>query len=705
MRRAGVLFLIVASLAAGPPALAAAPMFAPAAASVLTPVNDVDSRQRALIDRLTIERANALAANDARWNARYADRARALDAAQAKLRTEQGRRAAAEAEIEQLEAEKKALADEIAAQNQDFAAELAAYRELMTGLVSAAGPEKVAALERYAAGDRLGAFPVLEQITYAENAARDKAAAAIAAEAEARRRKANADNLRGLGGQALDMLDRGEFTVDRAIPIWKQVAELDPTDMQTWIQLAQLYVKAGNLAEAHKAFDAAVRAAPNDQAKTTALVVQSTTLMAQGDLPGARDSLSAALGIVQKWLQAEPGNLQARLTLIDLLDRLGDVFSASGSLSSAKRAYAFGMELLTPLATNFPDIPELQRSLAVGLNKLGDVDGAQGDLASARVSFEKALAIAETLAKDAPAGSNAQRDLMVSLTKVGDIRLATGDLAGAASVYERGLAIAEKQAAADASNIAAQRDLAVSVARMGAIRYAQADYAGARALFRRSLAISERISGQDASSTLALRDVAFSLRGLGEVERRAGDLAAARAALERAVTADKTAIRQSETDPGMMADMAQSLAQLGIVQLALGDKEAAKTNLDMAKQVAVALSAAFEDNRGYQTMVAATTYRVGTLKAANGDMPGARADFAKALAILQQQARETPNASAQRDLLDYYEAVSEATGTAEDLRAFLDFYAQMERDRLLWPSDAARADAAKTRLTALGVTR
>ena len=66
MRRAGVLFLIVASLAAGPPALAAAPMFAPAAASVLTPVNDVDSRQRALIDRLTIERANALAANDAR---------------------------------------------------------------------------------------------------------------------------------------------------------------------------------------------------------------------------------------------------------------------------------------------------------------------------------------------------------------------------------------------------------------------------------------------------------------------------------------------------------------------------------------------------------------------------------------------------------------------------------------------------------------
>ena len=75
------------------------------------------------------------------------------------------------------------------------------------------------------------------------------------------------------------------------------------------------------------------------------------------------------------------------------------------------------------------------------------------------------------------------------------------------------------------------------------------------------------------------------------------------------------------------------------------------------------------------------------------------------LATVTASNGETPNASAQRDLLDYYEAVSEATGTAEDLRAFLDFYAQMERDRLLWPSDAARAEAAKTRLAALGVTR
>jgi hypothetical protein len=96
--------------------LAALLVLAPAAAlaAPATPVPPAASsvqREQALIERLTIERANALAANDARWASQYADRARRLEAAEKALRAAQSTNAA---ELARLTAEKKALADEIA---------------------------------------------------------------------------------------------------------------------------------------------------------------------------------------------------------------------------------------------------------------------------------------------------------------------------------------------------------------------------------------------------------------------------------------------------------------------------------------------------------------------------------------------------------------------------------------------------------------
>ncbi len=113
------------------------------------------------------------------------------------------------------------LVADVASRDARSKAEIEAYRSEAKVLATSATPEKLAALQRFADGDRVGAWPVLQDLTEASVRAR-MAAAGAAAGAEMR----ELARLRGI------MRNNGEATTEEVLSIWDRAAALDPHDLK-----------------------------------------------------------------------------------------------------------------------------------------------------------------------------------------------------------------------------------------------------------------------------------------------------------------------------------------------------------------------------------------------------------------------------------------------------------------------------------------
>ncbi|CAN5370409.1 hypothetical protein BH10PSE4_BH10PSE4_16540 [soil metagenome] len=129
-------------------------------------------------------------------------------------------------QLADVEAQLQKSVTDLAAKDGQFAIRRSALEAEVRSVVSAASPQKLALLERYASGDRAGAYAAIEDLTYAENRAR-----AAAAE------KAEAENLKQLLALNLDLILRGEASIPDRVKILQDVVRLDPTDVNSATQL------------------------------------------------------------------------------------------------------------------------------------------------------------------------------------------------------------------------------------------------------------------------------------------------------------------------------------------------------------------------------------------------------------------------------------------------------------------------------------
>ncbi|MBN8284911.1 tetratricopeptide repeat protein, partial [Zoogloea sp.] len=401
----------------------------PPAPGLAAPVStiDADAEQKTLVDRLVLDRATTLATGEKRAFDRERTLLAQLDERDKQLRRSLAQRkqseadaASARAELLQVTAERERLVADIAARDATYRAELAEYRRIIASLASSPSEDRRQALERYADGDRFGAFPVLEALTRAEEAAREKANKLKAAE-----------EYRQLAALAADMKDRGEKTTDEVVRLWQAAAERDPGDLWTWIFLARLHQEAGQTDKAGDAAARALHAANQPRDRSVALNTLGDVQVAAGDLAAARRSFEDSLQIARRLAAANPGSAEAQRDVSVSLEKLGDVHVAAGELTAARTSFEASLQIARRLAAANPGSAEAQRDVSVSLKKLGDVHVAAGDLAAARKSFEDSLQIARRLAAANPGSAEAQRDVSVSLIKLGDVQVTAGDLAAA----------------------------------------------------------------------------------------------------------------------------------------------------------------------------------------------------------------------------------------------------------------------------------
>lgn len=170
---------------------------------------------------------------------------------------------------------------------------------------------------------------------------------------EARRlAPANLDVLRAVGSIYLDLAAQDPSAAITAQQALEAVRAQDPSDAASVIPLAQLYLDQQTPDKAAEVLRDLVTRVPN-QRMAYALLVEA--LLRSGKQKEAESSLQEILGI-------DPGSLEARLTLVDLLSQRGDHKAALAALRSAPDEV--GAE------------PRLRRKIAWELYQTGDLDGA-----------------------------------------------------------------------------------------------------------------------------------------------------------------------------------------------------------------------------------------------------------------------------------------------------------------------------------------
>jgi hypothetical protein len=185
----------------------------PAHAVKAAPAVDLNADQRALIEQLTADKALAVARERRIAADEQETLNRELDAQDRKLRAAEARASGNAAELAQVRKERDRIARQrqelvaaLAERDRTLAAEVRAYREIVTGLATSPDPRKRKALQRFADGEQREALDDFDEITRANDAARDKAAAI-----------AKAADRRPIALLALQARDNGKVTLAPAL--------------------------------------------------------------------------------------------------------------------------------------------------------------------------------------------------------------------------------------------------------------------------------------------------------------------------------------------------------------------------------------------------------------------------------------------------------------------------------------------------------
>jgi tetratricopeptide (TPR) repeat protein len=393
-------------------------------------------------------------------------------------------------------------------------------------------------------------------------------------------------------------VDRLQLNYDAACSKFAEAALLDPDNFWLWIELGDLWVTRGSLAEAAKAFSAARDAAAqsgNDRDLSVSYERIGNVQVEQGDFARATTSYRDNLTIQDRLAQSDPGNAQQQRDLYASHTFVGNVREAQGDLAGALKSYRDGFAIIDCLAKSDPGNARWQRELSVSYINIGE-----RDLAGALTSYRDGFAIIDRLAKSDPSNLHWQRDLSVSYEKIGDVQMAQDDLAGALKSYEADLAIAAYLAKSDYGNAGWQRDLSESYNKIGDVQRAQGDLVHALISYRDGLAIIERLAQSDASNAGWRRDLSVSHNKIGDLQREQGDLSGALISYRDSLAIRESLAQSDSGNAGWQRDLAVSYGRFGFCLGKLENVTEALEKLQRGRAIMVRLNALSPDNAGWK---------------------------------------------------------------------------------------------------------
>ena len=534
----------------------------------------------------------------------------------------QAERDTARAELTPVIAERDRLQVQFAERDDAYAAEVAEYRRQIDGLLHTSDPKLTEALQRFADGDRVGAFPVIESIMRAQIKA-----------SEAAVNEQSAVQLRQLAGLADDMRARGEKTAAEVLAIWEEAQHHTPNYSKGWLALSDLYASSGNAPRALDCAKRALETARGDRERAAALVMLGEAEQSMGDLASARSRFDEGLAIVKRALAAAPTDQAKQRDVAVLFIKLAGVLQPLGDLPGARQALEQSLALLSPMAKAHPDNTLAERDIATALVQLGEVFEASGDFSAALVRYEATALIARKLALDEPQDGPRKRFLGGALSEVGDARVAMADYAGAQAAYVEAAAILRRQAAADPGDAQAQRDAAVVIHNTAIAKSLLNDLQGAKTLYEESLAIARRLQAADPRNLSNGGVMADNLIGLTEVAKLSGDAAAARARSDEVVAVRRELLRADPVNVAARSALSLALMQSADIALLARDLPRAKATFDESLALQKSLVDAKPGDIAARGRLATTLSLIGDSLMRARDQPTATQHYREAVAV------------------------------------------------------------------------
>ncbi len=424
-------------------------------------LRELDEKE-ALVKRLSVEMRQLISASVAAQKETSAERTRRLDL---------------EVQLSAARHAFEAKAAELAQQDSTWAAEREAYRSEAQQVTSQATPAKLDALQRFADGDRVDAYPIIQQLTEVSVKARVKAASLRAA-----------PEIRQLAQLRTTMLDNGEATSADTLAVWKQAGSLDPNDFMTEIAISDLAMLVGDAKGAVVAAKAALALAKSPREQLLADLDLQRAYGLDSDPANKSTTLEVALALARKAVQSAPTDAVA---VNDLLVTLSAAipFKAQSNVELAKQLLDERMKITKDLTDNGPKTWQTVFEAQMAASDAAEMEARLGHPDLAAKTFGYVIFVSRGYLKEHPTATFQKKTLSRALNGLSSALIVQGNLADALVAGQEAVEVDRAMAAQDPSDASVQAELALSTISIAINIHQQGDLNGSINLAKDALNI------------------------------------------------------------------------------------------------------------------------------------------------------------------------------------------------------------------------
>jgi len=441
---------------------------------------------------------------------------------------------------------------------------------------------------------------------------RHERAVAKAAESEARKRRAQADDLIG-------------FMVGDLRKKLEPVGRLDVLDATATKALEY----AGTV-------DLRMLTVPELVRNSEALNQIGEVRIGQGKLTDAMSAFRRSVMLSGEAQRRAPDDAEAQLAVGTSHFWIGNASRLQGNLPEALQHMRAYMKTAEQLAAREPQNPKYQLERGYGHSTVALILETQGDFRGALEDYRVALDAKQMLALTAPNDNDRQFDVTITLNHIGFVLQRLGKLQEARNYFERESEILRLLTTRDPQQSQWRFRQATNVSFLATLDEAGGDDTAALEKRRAELAIEESLNRLDPANTDWKRNPAMTRMHIGDLLRRAGKAPEARTSIAEAERTLRQLIALDPIRPSWQRDLGIILTARARAALADHDSAGAQAAIDDALRVLAPFS---NDPTSKRFVAEAHLVRGDVL--AERDSASAREAWQKARAVIEPVARNT----------------------------------------------------------------
>jgi tetratricopeptide (TPR) repeat protein len=191
------------------------------------------------------------------------------------------------------------------------------------------------------------------------------------------------------------------------------------------------------------------------------LIAKATTLLASGDLRGARSPFEQALQIIESSKEGQSGEPEWQLARFSLYNGLAKAALAAGDPDGALAALTKSLAVAEARVAVEPAALEWRQKRAVLHQRMGELHLEQGRLVEAGQEYQEAIALWRELASVPELLPRARRELAFALAQRGDLELKRSNSRMALTLYQESVSLLEQLTGSGTPGTDLQRELSV----------------------------------------------------------------------------------------------------------------------------------------------------------------------------------------------------------------------------------------------------